>query len=232
MYVTETLKIKNIGSDFEINFVGGIGDFKTEVYYNQKGGTYHWKRVYTSDSKASPKKNTQEIFKNSGNNKVVIVVEEETNKARKYTVYIEYSLEIEKISFLPNRIITQEVIDYINKVIENENVYNQKIKEYNALPKCVQDCIPYEDIGYFEEAIYNASKYNKNVYRLDCLEAILKTGLVKNWLSKMNINTLCKDQKALDLFAIYVAKRLVKFIPSIEKDIFEKRIMNIEKAYA
>lgn len=111
-------------------------------------------------------------------------------------------------------------------------MYNQKIKEYNALPKCVQDCIPYEDIGYFEEAIYNASKYNKNVYRLDCLEAILKTGLVKNWLSKMDINTLCKDQKTLDLFAIYVAKRLVKFIPSIEKDIFEKRILNIEKAYA
>ena len=188
--------------------------------------------MYTSDSKASPKKNTQEVFKNSGNNKVVIVVEEETNKARKYTVYVEYSMKIEKFSYSPNRIITQEVIDYINKVIEDENVYNQKIKEYNALPKCVQDCIPYEDIGYFEEAIYNASKYNKNVYRLDCLEPILQTSLVKGWLSKMDINTLCKDQKTLDLFAIYVAKRLVKFIPSIEKDIFQKRILNIEKAYA
>lgn len=228
MYVTKTWENKNL----RIYFVGKIGDFKTEAYDNQKGGTYHWKRVYTSDSKASPKKNTQEVFKNSGNNKVVIVVEEETNKARKYTVYIEYSVKIEKFSYSPNRIITQEVIDYINKVIEDENVYNQKIKEYNALPKCVQDCITYEDIGYFEEAIYNASKYNKNVYRLDCLEAILKTGLVKNWLSKMDINTLCKDQKTLDLFAIYVAKRLVKFIPSIEKDIFEKRILNIEKAYA
>lgn len=228
MYVTKTLENKNL----RINFVEGIKYFEAKAYYNQKRGTYHWKRVYASDSKASPKKNTQEVFKNSGNNKVVIVVEEETNKARKYTVYIEYSVKIEKFSYSPNRIITQEVIDYINKVIENENVYNQKIKEYNALPKCVQDCIPYEDIGYFEEAIYNASKYNKNVYRLDCLEAILKTGLVKNWLSKMDINTLCKDQKTLDLFAIYVAKRLVKFIPSIEKDIFEKRILNIEKAYA
>ena len=227
MYVTKTLKLKNI----EINFVEGIKDFNTEVFYNQKRNTYHWKRVYASDSKASPKKNTQEVFKNSGNNKVVIVVEEETNKVKKYTVYIEYSLEIEKISFLPNKVITQEVIDYINKVIEDENVYNQKIKEYNALPKCVQDCIPYEDIGYFEEAIYNASKYNKNVYRLDCLEAILKTGLVKNWLSKMDINTLCKDQKTLDLFAIYVAKRLLDFLPEIEKDIFQKRILNIEKAY-
>lgn len=228
MYVTKTLGNEKL----RIYFVEGIGDFKTEAYDNQKGGTYHWKRVYTSDSKASPKKNTQEVFKNSGNNKVVIVVEEETNKARKYTVYVEYSMKIEKFSYSPNRIITQEVIDYINKVIEDENVYNQNIKEYNALPKCVQDCIPYEDIGYFEEAIYNASKYNKNVYRLDCLEAILKTGLVKNWLSKMDINTLCKDQKTLDLFAIYVAKRLVKFIPSIEKDIFEKRILKIEKAYA
>lgn len=228
MYVTKTLENKNL----IIYFVEGIRYLEAKAYYNQKRGTYHWKRVYASDSKASPKKNTQEVFKNSGNNKVVIVVEEETNKARKYTVYIEYSVKIEKFSYSPNRIITQEVIDYINKVIENENVYNQKIKEYNALPKCVQDCIPYEDIGYFEEAIYNASKYNKNVYRLDCLEAILKTGLVKNWLSKMDINTLCKDQKTLDLFAIYVAKRLVKFIPSIEKDIFEKRILNIEKAYA
>lgn len=230
MYVTTTKALEN--KNLRIYFVEGIRYLEVKAYYNQKGGTYHWKRVYTSDSKASPKKNTQEVFKNSGNSKVVIVVEEETNKARKYTVYIEYSVKIEKFSYLPNRIITQEVIDYINKVIENENVYNQKIKEYNALPKCVQDCIPYEDIGYFEEAIYNASKYNKNVYRLDCLEAILKTGLVKNWLSKMDINTLCKDQKTLDLFAIYVAKRLVKFIPSIEKDIFEKRILNIEKAYA
>lgn len=228
MYVTKTLGNEKL----RIYFVGKIGDFKTEAYDNQKGGTYHWKRVYTSDSKASPKKNTQEVFKNSGNNKVVIVVEEETNKARKYTVYIEYSMKIEKFSYSPNRIITQEVIDYINKVIEDENVYNQNIKEYNALPKCVQDCIPYEDIGYFEEAIYNASKYNKNVYRLDCLEAILKTGLVKNWLSKMDINTLCKDQKTLDLFAIYVAKRLLDFLPEIEKDIFQKRILNIEKAYA
>lgn len=228
MYVTKTLENKNL----RIYFVEGIRYLEVKAYYNQKGGTYHWKRVYASDSKASPKKNTQEVFKNSGNSKVVIVVEEETNKARKYTVYIEYSVEIEKFSYLPNRIITQEVIDYINKVIENENVYNQKIKEYNALPKCVQDCIPYEDIGYFEEAIYNASKYNKNVYRLDCLEPILQTSLVKGWLSKMDINTLCKDQKTLDLFAIYVAKRLVKFIPSIEKDIFEKRILNIEKAYA
>ncbi len=228
MYVTKTLENKNL----RIYFVEGIRYLEVKAYYNQKGGTYHWKRVYASDSKASPKKNTQEVFKNSGNNKVVIVVEEETNKARKYTVYIEYSVKIEKFSYLPNRIITQEVIDYINKVIENENVYYQKIKEYNALPKCVQDCIPYEDIGYFEEAIYNASKYNKNVYRLDCLEPILQTSLVKGWLSKMDINTLCKDQKTLDLFAIYVAKRLVKFIPSIEKDIFEKRILNIEKAYA
>lgn len=230
MYVTTTKALEN--KNLRIYFVEGIRYLEVKAYYNQKGGTYHWKRVYASDSKASPKKNTQEVFKNSGNNKVVIVVEEETNKARKYTVYIEYSVKIEKFLYSPNRIITQEVIDYINKVIENENVYNQKIKEYNALPKCVQDCIPYEDIGYFEEAIYNASKYNKNVYRLDCLEAILKTGLVKNWLSKMDINTLCKDQKTLDLFAIYVAKRLVKFIPSIEKDIFEKRILNIEKAYA
>ena len=228
MYVTKTLENKNL----RIYFVEGIRYLEVKAYYNQKGGTYHWKRVYASDFKASPKKNTQEVFKNSGNSKVVIVVEEETNKARKYTVYIEYSVKIEKFSYLPNRIITQEVIDYINKVIENENVYNQKIKEYNALPKCVQDCIPYEDIGYFEEAIYNASKYNKNVYRLDCLEPILQTSLVKGWLSKMDINTLCKDQKTLDLFAIYVAKRLVKFIPSIEKDIFEKRILNIEKAYA
>lgn len=228
MYVTKTLENKNL----RINFVEGIKYFEAKAYYNQKGGTYHWKRVYASDSKASPKKNTQEVFKNSGNNKVVIVVEEETNKARKYTVYVEYSMKIEKFSYSPNRIITQEVIDYINKVIEDENVYNQKIKEYNALPKCVQDCIPYEDIGYFEEAIYNASKYNKNVYRLDCLEAILKTGLVKNWLSKMDINTLCKDQKTLDLFAIYVAKRLLDFLPEIEKDIFQKRILNIEKAYA
>lgn len=228
MYVTKTLENKNL----RIYFVEGIKDFKTEVFYNQTRDTYHWKRVYASDSKASPKKNTQEVFKNSGNNKVVIVVEEETNKAKKYTVYIEYSLEIEKISFLPNKVITQEVIDYINKVIEDENVYNQKIKEYNALPKCVQDCIPYEDIGYFEEAIYNASKYNRNVYRIDCLEPILQTSLVKGWLRKMDINTLCKDQKTLDLFAIYVAKRLVKFLPSIEKDIFEKRISNIEKAYA
>ncbi len=228
MYVTKTLENKNL----IIYFVEGIRYLEAKAYYNQKGGTYHWKRVYASDSKASPKKNTQEVFKNSGNNKVVIVVEEETNKARKYTVYVEYSMKIEKFSYSPNRIITQEVIDYINKVIEDENVYNQKIKEYNALPKCVQDCIPYEDIGYFEEAIYNASKYNKNVYRLDCLEAILKTGLVKNWLSKMDINTLCKDQKTLDLFAIYVAKRLLDFLPEIEKDIFQKRILNIEKAYA
>ena len=225
MYVTKTLENKNL----RIYFVEGIKDFKTEVYYNQTRDTYHWKRVYASDSKASPKKNTQEVFKNSGNSKVVIVVEEETNKVRKYTVYIEYSLEIEKFSYLPNRIITQEVIDYINKVIEDENVYNQKIKAYNAFPECVQMCIPYEDIGYFEEAICKASKYNKNVYRLDCLEAILKTGLVKNWLSKMDIFTLCKDQKTLDLFAIYVAKRLVKFLPSIERNIFEKRILKIEK---
>lgn len=230
MYVTTTKALEN--KNLRIYFVEGIRYLEVKAYYNQKGGTYHWKRVYASDFKASPKKNTQEVFKNSGNSKVVIVVEEETNKARKYTVYIEYSVKIEKFSYLPNRIITQEVIDYINKVIENENVYNQKIKEYNALPKCVQDCIPYEDIGYFEEAIYNASKYNKNVYRLDCLEPILQTSLVKGWLSKMDINTLCKDQKTLDLFAIYVAKRLVKFIPSIEKDIFEKRILNIEKAYA
>lgn len=228
MYVTKTLENKNL----RIYFVEGIKDFKTEVFYNQTRDTYHWKRVYASDSKASPKKNTQEVFKNSGNNKVVIVVEEETNKAKKYTVYIEYSLEIEKISFLPNKVITQEVIDYINKVIEDENVYNQKIKEYNALPKCVQDCIPYEDIEYFEEAIYNASKYNRNVYRIDCLEPILQTSLVKGWLRKMDINTLCKDQKTLDLFAIYVAKRLLDFLPEIEKEILQERILKIEKTYA
>ena len=86
MYVTKTLENKNL----RINFVEGIRYLEAKAYYNQKGGTYHWKRVYTSDSKASPKKNTQEVFKNSGNSKVVIVVEEETNKARKYTVYIEY----------------------------------------------------------------------------------------------------------------------------------------------
>lgn len=93
MYVTKTLENKNL----IIYFVEGIRYLEAKAYYNQKRGTYHWKRVYASDSKASPKKNTQEVFKNSGNNKVVIVVEEETNKARKYTVYIEYSVKIEKI---------------------------------------------------------------------------------------------------------------------------------------
>ena len=227
MYVTKTLENKNL----IIYFVEGIRYLEAKAYYNQKRGTYHWKRVYASDSKASPKKNTQEVFKNSGNSKVVIVVEGEKNKARKYTVYIEHSVEIEKFSYLPNRIITQEVIDYINKVIEDENVYNQKIKEYNELPDFVQMCIPYEEIECFEEAIRKASRYNKNVDRLDCLEAILKTDSVKGWLSNMDIFTLCDDQKTLDLFAIYVAKRLVKFLPSIEKDIFEKRILKIEKAY-
>lgn len=112
MYVTKTLENKNL----RINFVEGIRYLEAKAYYNQKRGTYHWKRVYASDSKASPKKNTQEVFKNSGNNKVVIVVEEETNKARKYTVYIEYSVKIEKFSYSPNRIITQEVIDACDDV--------------------------------------------------------------------------------------------------------------------
>ena len=227
MYVTKTLENKNL----RIYFVEGIKDFKTEVYYNQTRDTYHRKRVYASGSKAPQKKNSQEIFKNSNNSKVIIVVEEETNKVKKYTVYIEYSVKIEKFSYLPNRIITQEVIDYINKVIEDENVYNQKINEYNDLPECVQKCIPYEDMEFFEDAIDKASKYNRNVYRLDCLEPILQTGLVKNWLRKMDINTLCKDQKTLDLFAIYVAKRLLNFLPKIEKEIFEKRITEIEKEY-
>lgn len=225
MYVTKTLENKNL----IIYFVEGIKDFKTEVFYNQTRDTYHRKRVYASGSKVSPKKNTQEVFKNSGNSKVVIVVEEETNKSSKYAVYIEYSVEIEKFSYLPNRIITQEVIDYINKVIEDENGDNQKRKEYNELPDFVQRCIPYEDIEFFEEAILKASRYNKNVYRLDCLEPILQTKLITQWLAKMDIFTMCKDQKTLDLFAIYVAKRLLKFIPSIERNIFEKRILKIEK---
>ena len=94
MYVTTTKALEN--KNLRIYFVEGIRYLEVKAYYNQKGGTYHWKRVYASDFKASPKKNTQEVFKNSGNNKVVIVVEEETNKARKYTVYIEYSVKIEK----------------------------------------------------------------------------------------------------------------------------------------
>ena len=59
MYVTKTLGNEKL----RIYFVEGIGDFKTEAYDNQKGGTYHWKRVYTSDSKASPKKILKKYLK-------------------------------------------------------------------------------------------------------------------------------------------------------------------------
>ena len=52
MYVTKTLENKNL----IIYFVEGIRYLEAKAYYNQKRGTYHWKRVYASDSKASPKK--------------------------------------------------------------------------------------------------------------------------------------------------------------------------------
>ena len=59
MYVTKTLENKNL----RINFVEGIKYFEAKAYYNQKRGTYHWKRVYASDSKASPKKILKKYLK-------------------------------------------------------------------------------------------------------------------------------------------------------------------------
>lgn len=61
MYVTTTKALEN--KNLIIYFVEGIRYLETKAYYNQKGGTYHWKRVYTSDSKASPKKILKKYLK-------------------------------------------------------------------------------------------------------------------------------------------------------------------------
>lgn len=61
MYVTTTKALEN--KNLRIYFVEGIRYLEVKAYYNQKGGTYHWKRVYASDFKASPKKILKKYLK-------------------------------------------------------------------------------------------------------------------------------------------------------------------------
>lgn len=230
MFINKTKKEKNI----EINFVESLKDFQTEIYFNKrKDGYIHRKMIY-SNLKIEPlKKNSQRRFKIDTNDyKYIIIVEEESLKPPKYTVFVEYSLNIEPITIEINHIITKSLLDFINKTIQEENNLNERLKEYETLPQGVKNCIPFDDIEFLEEAIAKNTWYSRQVYRLDCLPFILESKLVKNWLSKLGIYSVSKNQEDLDCLAVYVAKKLTTCLPHPENEIFINKISKLEKKYA
>lgn len=230
MFINKTKKEKNI----EINFVESLKGFQTEIYFNKnKNGHIHRKMIY-SNLKIEPlKKNSQRRFKIDTNDyKYIIIVEEESLKPPKYTVFVEYSLNIEPITIEINHIITKSLLDFINKTIQEENNLNERLKEYETLPQGVKNCIPFDDIEFLEEAIAKNTWYSRQVYRLDCLPFILESKLVKNWLSKLGIYSVSKNQEDLDCLAVYVAKKLTTCLPHPEKEMFVKKISKLEKKYA
>ena len=230
MFINKTKKEKNI----EINFVESLKGFQTEIYFNKnKNGHIHRKMIY-SNLKIEPlKKNSQRRFKIDTNDyKYIIIVEEESLKPPKYTVFVEYSLNIEPITIEINHIITKYLLDFINKTIQEENNLNERLKEYETLPQGVKNCIPFDDIEFLEEAIAKNTWYSRQVYRLDCLPFILESKLVKNWLSKLGIYSVSKNQEDLDCLAVYVAKKLTTCLPHPENEIFINKISKLEKKYA
>lgn len=230
MFINKTKKEKNI----EINFVESLKGFQTEIYFNKnKNGHIHRKMIY-SNLKIEPlKKNSQRRFKIDTNDyKYIIIVEEESLKPPKYTVFVEYSLNIEPITIEINHIITKSLLDFINKTIQEENNLNERLKEYETLPQGVKNCIPFDDIEFLEEAIAKNTWYSRQVYRLDCLPFILESKLVKNWLSKLGIYSVSKNQEDLDCLAVYVAKKLTTCLPHPENEIFINKISKLEKKYA
>lgn len=230
VYIQKTKEEKNI----EINFVESLKGFQTEIYFNKrKNGYIHRKMIY-SNLKIEPlKKNSQRIVNISTDDyKYIIIVEEESLKPSKYNVFIEYELNMDLISMDTNHIITKSLLDFINKTIQEENNLNERLKEYETLPQGVKNCIPFDDIEFLEEAIAKNTWYSRQVYRLNCLPFILESKLVKNWLSKLGIYSVSKNQEDLDCLAVYVAKKLTTCLPHPEKEMFVKKISKLEKKYA
>lgn len=230
MFINKTKKEKNI----EINFVESLKGFQTEIYFNKrKDGYIHRKMIYSNLKLEALKKNSQRRFKIDTNGyKYIVIVEEESFKIPKYTVFIEYSLNIEPITIETNHIITKSLLECINKVIHEENEINERHKEYETLPQGVKNCIPFDDIEFLEEAIAKNTWYSRQVYRLDCLPVILGSPIVELWLKRLEIFSVSKVQQDLDSLAVYVAKRLTKCLPYPEKEIFVNKISELEKKYA
>ena len=230
VYIKKTKEEKNV----KINFVESLKGFQTEIYFNKnKNGYIHRKMIY-SNLKIEPlKKNSQRRFKIDTNDyKYIIIVEEESLKPPKYTVFVEYSLNIEPITIEINHIITKSLLDFINKTIQEENNLNERLKEYETLPQGVKNCIPFDDIEFLEEAIAKNTWYSRQVYRLDCLPFILESPNTERWLKKLGIFSVSKVQKDLDSLAVYVAKKLTTCIPHPENEIFINKISKLEKKYA
>lgn len=229
VFIKKTKKEKNI----EINFVESLKGFQTEIYFNRKKNGYtHRKMVYSNKKIENLKRNSQRPFKITDDDyKFIIIVEEDGLKHPKYDVFIEYSLNMDLVSMETNHIITKEILEYINKTIQEENEINERYKEYETLPQGVRNCIPFEDIEFFEEAISKNTWYSRQVYRLDCLPFILENKNTERWLSNLGISSMSKKQKDLDCLAVYVAKRLTTCLPYPEKEIFTKKFSKLEKRY-
>lgn len=230
VYIKKTKEEKNV----KINFVESLKGFQTEIYFNKKKDGYIHRKMIYSNLKLEPlKKNSQRRFKiNNNQYKYIIIVEEESLKPPKYTVFIEYDLNMDLISMDTNHIITKSLLDFINKTIQEENNLNERLKEYETLPQGVKNCIPFDDIEFLEEAIAKNTWYSRQVYRLDCLPFILESKLVKNWLSKLGIYSVSKNQEDLDCLAVYVAKKLTTCLPHPEKEMLVKKLSKLEKKYA
>lgn len=230
VYIKKTKEEKNV----KINFVESLKGFQTEIYFNKrKDGYIHRKMIY-SNLKIEPlKKNSQRRFKiNTNDYRYIIIVEEESLKPPKYTVFIEYSLNIEPITIETNHIIKNSLLEYINKAIHEENELNERYKEYETLPEGVKNCIPFDDLEFLEEAIAKNTWYSRQVYRLDCLPFILESPNTERWLKKLGIFSISKVQKDLDSLAVYVAKRLTIGLPYPEKGRIVKKLSKLEKKYA
>ena len=224
MKILKTIKDNNI----EINFVDiTLRGFETDLYFNKIKGYIHRKMIYSNVKVENPKVgNTKKIKITNDKCYFILIVEENGLRPKKYTVYIKYDLVMKKLSIQTNHIITSAVIQCINNKISEENEKNSFIEEkrerYNLLPKGVKNCIPFEDIEYFENAISENTWYSKQMQRLTTLPFALKSPNVKRWLSKLGIYSISKEQKDLDNLAIYVAFRLTKCLPMPEKDIIIK----------
>lgn len=229
VYIKRTKEERNV----KINFVESLKGFQTEIYFNRKKNGYtHRKMVYSNKKIEKLKKNSRRLFKITDNDyKFIIIVEEDGLKPPKYTVFIEYSVNMDLVSMETNHIITMEIIEFINKTIKEENEINERYKEYETLPQGVRNCIPFDNIEFLEEAIAKNTWYSRQVYRLDCLPFILESKNTKRWLSKLEISYISKQQKDLDCLAVYVAKRLTTCLPYPEKKIFDKKLSKLEKKY-
>ena len=201
--------------------------FSIEIYSKVINGRQHRRTVITDREEISVKINKKKNITIDEESKFVLIIEEESIYHKTFELYIKDSDKYDSISLPKNYIVKEEVVDKINTLLQEQNEYNKKWREYIKLPQGVRNCYPMEEIPVLFDIIAQNTWYRNQKDRLAAVPFVLDSPNAIRWLSKLGAVSASNDIKDLNSLILFISLRLIVGLPNLEKMVAQKMLINL-----